>query len=123
MRDLIHIFRQFIIYLLPASLLTTAGLLLTALLYYPAPSTTPAPAAEIHAVSVDPSRIDAETDALLAAMLMEALSQLQPDADPQARTLMYHRFENGPTSVEKPVMLQPPRPLVIEKDENTLIRL
>ncbi len=123
MRNLFHSFRQFTIYLLPAFLVATAGVLLAALLYYPAPRTVPAPALESRVVIVNPSRLDAETDALLTAMLIKVLSQLQPEPELQARTLMYHRFESDMPTAEKPVMLRAPFPLLIEKDNDTLIRL
>lgn len=123
MRDLLHSFRQFTIYLLPAFLLATAGVLLVALLCYPTPRTAPASTLESRAVIVSPSQLDAETDALLTAMLVEALSQLQPEPDRQARTLMYHRFESDASMAEKPVMLRAPLPLILEKNSDTLIRL
>ena len=96
--------RNFGIYSLPALLLAIAGTLLVALLHYPAPT----------AVAVVESRTpgfldqgDRQTraEALIAAILADALRQIWPERDIQARTLMY-RYPQNPFSAKQPALLR-----------------
>ncbi len=103
MRRLFHSIRNLNVYLMPVSLLATAGTLLLALLYYP-PTPTPtfrpdSPAAE--------ERWRAHADTLFAAMLLDALRQLQAERQPQGQNLMY-RFELDSFSHEQPVTRRAP---------------
>jgi hypothetical protein len=106
MRDMIRGIRNFGIYLLPISLLATAGTLLMALLCYPAPSVAPATQPHTAPVAETPyGRTHAE--ALFAAMVADALRQIQKERETQARILMYP-YENDAPSAERPAMLWAP---------------
>ncbi|QQS54934.1 MAG: hypothetical protein IPM89_03605 [Candidatus Competibacteraceae bacterium] len=99
MRHLFRSIRSRKIYLVPASLLVVTGALLLALLYYPTSAVTPT-------VQIDhPARAMEErwhADAMFAAMLLDALRQIQSERQTQGQTLMY-RFELDPFSREQPV--------------------
>ncbi len=110
MRDTIRTLRNLGLYLLPALLLASAGVLLMALLRHPTPPTTPSASASV--VDQDEYwRSHAET--LFAAMLAEALRQHQEErGDGHARTLEY-RHERFPSLEEQPATpsaLPPSRP-------------
>lgn len=124
MRDTIHTLRNFAIYLLPASLLATAGALLITLLYYPLSHDAPMAKSRIIAGMDDPhGQADAAT--LFSAMLADALRQIQVEPEAQARTLMY-RYENGVPMEERPVMLRSTPPMIRHgdgSDHPVLIRL
>lgn len=123
MRDAIRGIRNFGIFLLPVSLLATAGALLVALLYYPTPSTAPAAQLQFSAVADGPYR-RAHTEALFAAMVADALRQVQKKRETQARILMY-RYENDAPSAERPALLWAPPPFCNSDDSArpVLIRL
>ena len=114
MRHLFRNIRSLNIYLVPTSLLATAGILLLALLYYPAPAGVPAVQPDNPATAE--ARWRAHADAMLAAMLLDALRQIQTERQTQGQTLMY-RFELDPFSREQPVTRRVPT------DGGTLIRL
>lgn len=97
--------RTFGLYLLPASLLTTAGALFVLLLYYPTPHHHFTPAA---IVENDPHINPAE--AILALWLVEILRQREAGRDLQTRTLT-PRVET-PGFAELSARLQP-APLLI----------
>ncbi|MDG4551775.1 MAG: hypothetical protein P9F19_10280 [Candidatus Contendobacter sp.] len=110
MRDTIRTFRNFGLYLLPAFLLASAGVLSMALLRQPTPST--APSASPMVVDHDAYwRSHAET--LFAAMLAEALRQHREEGlDGHARTLEY-RYERFLPLEEQPAIpsaMPPSRP-------------
>ncbi len=96
--------RNFGIYSLPALLLAIAGALLMALLYYPAPAAVAAVEARTPG-DLDQGDRQTRADALFAAMLADALRQLRPERDFQARTLMY-RYPHNPFSAERPALLR-----------------
>lgn len=107
MRDTICTIRDFVIYLAPASLLATAGMLATALLYDPVSSVAPSRALHTAAVA-DHEYGPSHAEALFTAMVTDALRQIQEERDSQARTLQY-RYERPLHSVERPVApLAPP---------------
>ncbi len=112
-----HLFRgiwSLNIYLVPASLLATAGALLLALLYYP---TSPVvPTVQPDSPAAAEARWRAHSDAMFAAMLLDALRQIQTERQSQGQTLMY-RFELDPFSREQPVTRLTPA------DGGALIRL
>lgn len=85
MRNTIRSLRNFGLYLLPASLLVLCGALVTALLSEPAPVTPPAQPVAI----MNESDWQAHTEAMLMALLVDALRQSQEARETQARTLMY----------------------------------
>ncbi|MCP5127081.1 MAG: hypothetical protein H6973_15960 [Gammaproteobacteria bacterium] len=109
MRNLIDRFGTFGLYLLPASLLTLCGALLTALLYLPV--------APVRPVIASPAPIlahegywRAHAEEMFLLLLADALRQSQAMQETQARTLMY-RLPSG----EMPDALQT-APLFIEND-------
>jgi hypothetical protein len=85
MRNAIRGFQNFVLYLLPVSLLVLCGALLTALLYPPAPVARTAPTVVI----MDESHRQAHAEAMFLALLADALRQSQEARETQARTLMY----------------------------------
>lgn len=103
MRNAIRGIRNFGIYLLPASSLAVAGALLLGLLHYPAPPEI-ANAQPQTAVAAERQDWQAHADALFAALLADALRQLQAEQEQQVRTLRY-QYEDGLPSGEAPVML------------------
>lgn len=112
MRDTIRTLRNFGLYLLPASLLATAGVLLMALLRYPVPSATPNSAS--HAAEVaDHEYWRSHAETLFAAMVADALRQgWEERRDGHARTLEY-RYERFLPLEERPTMpstMPPPWP-------------
>lgn len=117
MRHLFRSIRNLTIYLVPTSLLATAGALLLALLYYPVPTATPAVRSDNSAIMAEHQR--AQADAQLAILLLDALRQLEMERQQaQAQILMYRRFEADPFSQEQPVIRLAPA-----DNDNTLIRL
>ncbi|MFO1423889.1 MAG: hypothetical protein U1F70_09595 [Candidatus Competibacteraceae bacterium] len=113
MRDMSRTIRHFGLYLLPPSLLVTAGALLMALLSYPTPSVAPGNPSHL-AAAVDRDeywRSHAET--LFAAMMAEALRQYRAEREAdQARTLEY-RYEHFLPLEEQPTTpsaMPPSRP-------------
>ena len=88
MRHLFRSIRSLNIYLVPASLLATAGILLLALLYYPT-STVVSTVRPVSPATAE-ARWHAQTDAMFAAMLFDALRQSQIERQTQGQTLMYH---------------------------------
>lgn len=104
MRNTICGIRNLGLYLLPVSLLATAGVLLTALLYYPGPATIPDAEPRVAAV-VDEEYWRAHAESLFAALLADALSQIQAERETRARTLIYH-YERDASSAESPAMLR-----------------
>lgn len=119
MRDTIRTIRNFGIYLLPASLLAAAGVLLMALLYYPVPAAAPSSASHAAAI-VDHEYWRSHAEALFAAMVADALRQLQEEQEGQARTLQY-RYERPLPSGERPAT--PLGPNSGAADRPPLIRL
>jgi hypothetical protein len=112
MRDTIHILRHFGPYLLPASLLATAGVLLMALLRYPDPSAPPSRVS--HAAGVaDHEYWRSHAETLFAAMVADALRQgWEERRDGHARTLEY-RYERFLPLEERPTLpltMPPPWP-------------
>ena len=109
MRNTIRIFRNFAVYLLPATLLATASALLVALLYYPAPSS--ALADESRNAGIVADRYDrAHAETLFATMLADALRQIQAEREIQARTLIF-RYDYAAPSAERPARLGVAPPL------------
>ncbi len=90
MRSTTRSLRHFGLYLLPAGLLTLASSLLIALLYYPAPGTETARPTAAHS-----AQAQTYTDAMLAALLADAVRQLQTERQNSAQTLMY-RYQATP---------------------------
>ncbi|MBE2295832.1 MAG: hypothetical protein IAF00_12825 [Phycisphaerales bacterium] len=117
MRHLFHSIRNLTIYLVPTSLFATAGALLLALLYYPVPTAAPTTRSD-NSVTVEKRQHD-QADAQFAALLLDALRQLETERQQaQAQILMYRRFEVDPFFQEQPtIRLVPP------SNDNTLIRL
>jgi hypothetical protein len=114
MRNTIRTIRSLGIYLLPASSLAVAGALLLGLLYYPAPAsvaaTQPQPTAPM-----EPRGWQNQTDDLFAALLADALRQLQAEQETRARTLRY-QYEDGISSGEAPATLWTTPSWVMETD-------
>jgi hypothetical protein len=107
MRNFIDRLGNFGLYLLPASLLTLCGALLTALLYSPVAPVQPMAAASAPVISNE-EYWRAHTEEMFLLLLADALRQSQTMQETQARTLMY-RLPSG----EMPDALQT-APLVIE---------
>lgn len=105
MSDTIRGFRNFRIYLLPAFLLASAGALLVALLYYPTPTAVTVAESQI-AGEVAQSDGQTRAETLLAAMLADALREIQSERETQARTLMMYRYEQNSFSAERPALLR-----------------
>lgn len=97
MGDTIRRFRKFGIYSLPAFLLAVAGVLLIAVLYYPAPHVK---ADGSHTSEVAQDR-QTRTRDWFDAMLADALRERQLEQTPRAQTLMY-RYERDPFSAQRP---------------------
>lgn len=114
MRNTIRTIRSLGIYLLPASSLAVAGALLLGLLYYPAPVSVATPQPQ-PAATVEPQDWQTRADGLFAALLADALRQLQAEQETRARTLRY-QYEDGLSSGEAPVMLWIAPPWVMETD-------
>lgn len=125
MRNTIRTIRSLGIYLLPASSLAVAGALLLGLLYYPTPITLSSTSSQPVATTEQPDR-QARADALFAALLADALRQIQDEQETRARTLRY-QYEDGLSSGEAPVMLWTAPPLTMDADcdagHPTLIQL
>lgn len=103
MRNAIRTIRNLGIYLLPASSLSVAIALLLAFLYYPGPATVAN--SQIRAdATVEHWEWQAHADAWFAALLDDALRQLQAEQETRARTLRY-QYEDGLSSGEAPVLL------------------
>ena len=102
MQDIIRTIHHFSLYLLPASLLATAGILLAALLYYPVSSTAPSSTSRA-AVVADHEYWRSHAEALFAAMAAEALRQLQEEQSRQVRTLQY-RYEYALPLAKRPTL-------------------
>lgn len=102
MRDTIRTIHHFSLYLLPASLLATAGILLAALLYYPVPSTAPSSQSRA-AMVADHEYWRSHAETLFAAMATDALRQLQEEQSGPVRTLQYW-YEFALPSVERPIL-------------------
>lgn len=98
MYNFIRGFRNFGIYLLPACLIATAGVLLMGLLYYPMPSTRATVESQALA-DTDDWRKHAED--MLAILLADALRQIQEEEEGHARTLRY-QYEYALPSGERP---------------------
>lgn len=109
MRNTIRIFRNFAVYLLPATLLATASALLVALLYYPAPSS--ALADESRNAGIVADRYEHAPETLFATMLADALRQIQAERETQARTLIF-RYDYAAPSAERPARLGMAPPLI-----------
>lgn len=88
MSNTIRHIRNFAIYLLPVLFLTTAGLLLLGLLYYPTPS-IPIRSEHQPAIATHESHWRAHAEDLLAILLADALRQIEQERNVHARTLMY----------------------------------
>ncbi len=102
MQDIIRAIHHFSLYLLPASLLATAGILLAALLYYPVSSTAPSSTSRA-AVVADHEYWRSHAEALFAAMAAEALRQLQEEQSRQVRTLQY-QYEYALPLAKRPTL-------------------
>lgn len=102
MRNTIRGFRNLRIYLLPAFLLATAGVLLMGLLYYPVPSNSAGGEHQAAAVA-DEAYWRAHAEDLFAILLADALSQLRQEQDGRARTLRY-QYEQALPSGECPAL-------------------
>ncbi len=102
--------RTFGFYLLPASLLATAGALLIVLLYYPTPDRHRAPAAIVNSA---PQTYPAE--AMLALWLAEILRQREAERDPHTRTLT--PGVEAPRFVEPSARLHPAPLLTVPGDD------
>lgn len=98
MGDTIRRFRKFGIYSLPAFLLAVAGVLLIAVLYYPAPHVNTADGSRTSEVAQDRQT---RTRDWFDAMLADALRERQLEQPPRAQTLMY-RYERDPFSAQRP---------------------
>ena len=109
MRNFIDRLGNFGLYLLPASLLTLCGALLTALLYSPVAPVQPTVAASAPVIS-DEEYWRTHAEEMFLLLLADALRHSQAMQETQARTLMY-RLPSG----EKPDALQT-APLLIERD-------
>lgn len=103
MHNPIRIIRSFGIYLLPASSLAVATVLLLGLLYYPTPVTVSSTQPQAIATTEHPDW-RSHADALFAALLADALRQLQAEQETQVRTLRY-QYEQDHSSGESPVTL------------------
>jgi hypothetical protein len=103
MRNTTRSIRQVSIYLLPATLLAIASTLLMALLYYPAPSSTKVDESRNTAVVDDPYGRE-HVDTLFAAMLADALRQIQAERETRARILIY-RHDHDMPSAEQPARM------------------
>ncbi len=112
--------RTFGLYLLPASLLATAGALLIVLLYYPTPDRHPAPAAIVNSA---PRTNLAE--AMLALWLAEVVRQHEAEQQSQARILMHYSTEGGWPAGESARLYPSPRWMMPGNDSRRppLIRL
>jgi hypothetical protein len=125
MHNTIRIIRTLGIYLLPAASLTVAGTLLLGLLYSPTPITVSSTPSQPVATTGQPDR-QARADALFAALLADALRQIQEEQETQVRTLRY-QYEDGLPSGEAPVMLWTAPPPTTDPDRDaghpTLIQL
>ena len=88
MRNTILILRNFIPYLLTASLFTIAGILLMGLLYYPIPSASTARAPQSLAIT-DQEYWRSHAENMLAAMLANAARQLHTERQTQTRDSRY----------------------------------
>ncbi len=119
MHNPIRTIRNFGIYLLPASSLAVATALLLGLLYYPTPATFSSTQPQT-VPTVEQPDWQARSDALFAALLADALRQLQAEQENQARTLRY-QYEQDYLSGEAPVTLMPG--VDCEADRPALIRL
>ena len=106
MRHLFRSIRSRNIYLVPVSLLAIAGALLLALLYYPTSAVIPTVQTDHPARAVE-ERWRAHADAMFAALLLDALRQVQIERQTQGQTLMY-RFELDSSSQEQSVTLLTP---------------
>jgi hypothetical protein len=107
MRNFIDRLGNFGLYLLPASLLTLCGVLLTALIYFPIAPVQSTAAVSVSVIS-DEEYWRAHAEEMFLLLLADALRQSQAMRETQARTLMY-RLPSG----EKPDALQT-APLFIE---------
>lgn len=105
MSNTLRSLRNFGIYLLPALLLVIAGVSFMALLFYPVqPSIAVVESQATSRVNQDNWQTHAE--ALFAALLADALRELQAEQETKVRTLMY-RYESGPSAVtERPALLR-----------------
>ena len=119
MHDTIRTIRSLGIYLLPASSLAVAVALLLGLLYYPTPIAFSNNPPQTVPTAEQPDW-QAHADALFAALLADALRQLQAEQENQARTLRY-QYEQDYSSGEAPVTLMPD--MDCEADRPALIRL
>lgn len=126
MSNMIRGFRNFSIYLLPASLLATAGALLMGLLYYPAPAPATYAAGAPQTVAVaDENYWRTHAEDMFAILLADALRQLQEEQDGRARTLRFS-YEHALPSGEQPAMLRIAPPCIENggaADRPALIRL
>lgn len=117
--------RNFIPYLLTASLFTIAGVLLMGLLYYPIPSASTARAPQSLAIT-DQEYWRSHAENMLAAMLANAARQLHTERQTQACDLRYPHGESAPSG-ELPFGQPGIAPLIIERggdpDRPVLIRL
>ena len=93
MRDMIRTLRHYGLYLLPASLLVTAGALLAALLCYPIPSVAPSGAFHPTVVMGHDEYWRSHAESLFAAMMADSLRRKGEERrDGLARTPEY-RYE------------------------------
>lgn len=105
MSNTLRSLRNFGIYLLPALLLVIAGVSFMALLFYPVqPSIAVIESQATSRMNQDDWQTHAE--ALFAALLADALRELQAEQETKVRTLMY-RYESGPAAAaERPALLR-----------------
>ncbi len=125
MSNMIRSIRSFVPYLLPAALLATAGVLLMGLLYYPNPAAIHAARTPQTVVSMSERYWNAHAEDMLAALLADAVRQLQAERQTQVR-VPYYAHERGIFTGERSTGLRA-APFLIENDNDPgrpiLIRL
>ena len=97
MRNTIRNLRNFIPYLLTASLFTIAGVLLMGLLYYPIPSASTARAPQSLAIT-DQEYWRSHAENMLTALLANAARQLHTERQTQTRSPLYSQGNGAPVS-------------------------
>ncbi|CDH47193.1 MAG: hypothetical protein IPL59_20285 [Candidatus Competibacteraceae bacterium] len=112
MRNTLRNLRNFIPYLLTASLFTIAGVLLVGLLYYPLPSASTTHATESVATT-DQAYWRSHAENMLAAMLADAVRQLQAERQTQTHNPRSPHGNSAPSG-ELPAGLRVAPLIIIE---------